>query len=325
MPPHNNSRESLSYEAAYFMAQKSLTIRNSSTKQLRSLHYGLGMFPETHTPGQGRYCVPLWTIAFGAFTQDEKELKKELCCYQNKAIERFGLAAGNIQYYRPPMDRLLNISPVEQKQILNDYLQKIKTFIRPYVPFGRESYDLYGYELLVGSPMNFVDISMDDLGRYSTGGRGNLKFDKNTICYRVTLNAFERNFINKVLLGTYDHKIPDIKEIHGKEVSDSARYALCNELCVEIIAAKLLRYLNNRGRVKNPICLNKLELEYLLDISLKAKTEEIAKVISNKWVSYTRARFAPNDFISFNKYARPKSKSVELESKTQTEGICSIL
>ena len=306
------------------MAQHSLSIRNSSTKQLRSLHYGLGMFPETHTPGMGKYCVPLWTVALGPLSQDVQELQQKISDYTDKARECSTKSFWESKPYTPPMQGLLNHTPSEQRLILNAFVDKIKAFIRPYVPFGRESANFYGYELLVGRPCN-IDTYIDDLGRYSTGGRGYLGFGRNSIIYRCTLNSIEQDFLNEILLGNYDHKIFGINQVDEIMVSDSVRYSLCNELCVEVISTKLLRYLNAQGDLKQPICLKKLELEYLLDFANVAAKAEIETIIKNKYTLNTRARAAPEDYISFDKYAKPEIDVVEPESEIKNPNICSIL
>lgn len=273
----------LSQKAADYMIDSGIVIRNSDTKQLISLHYGKGIFPETHSPGGGTYSVPLWTVG----TKNLEEKTKNLAF--------------------TPADSKTHLDLTQD--LLDEYLGKIKEFIAPYVPFGHLCSGLLDYELLVGSDRSYY---LDDIGRYPTGGRSHTLFNEKTILYRITLNGFEIDFIKDILQKKYDNPIPFLSEAKNEIVSDMIRYEVCHVLCVQIIAAKLVKFLNSAGKPKNVIALNKEKLETMLGIAIngnQSKLKEMLERGNQGDISIVRDKRPPEVYLTSVKNSiKPKPK-----------------
>jgi len=302
----------LTIEAANFMFDNGLTMRNSYTTQVMSLHYKIRHFPETHSAGRGQYGVPLWTVKL-------KELPKP----------------GQDPYDRCHSDNFAftGVSEEAKQYHLDNFLDKIKSFLENNVPFGTLfSGEYFNYELLIAKP-RFPSRSLSDIGTYSTGGRTyEGVYDAQTIIYRATLNAYEIRFIKDILERKHDDRIPGIHEkksildaaAHNKEkinglrmlisdpespaildlVTNTARYAVCHRLCIEIIAAKLVLFLNTTGQSKyNVIALSAKQLNALLTRVIEAGALHIQGIFHYTHIHrLLLAGCSPKKYLESEKY-----------------------
>lgn len=69
--PHPRIATRLTLDAARFMREQALVIRNTNTEQLSSLHYQGHHKWDWHGV-RGIYSVPLWTIAISGITQEQQ-------------------------------------------------------------------------------------------------------------------------------------------------------------------------------------------------------------------------------------------------------------
>jgi hypothetical protein len=294
--------ENLTLQAACYMAKETLAIRNSYTKQVMSLHYGIRFYPETHSRGEGLYCVPLWTVAIPELTKNPLRIKEKIDAYKNYLYK-----ADRSPLYDCLDPSFSRASPEEQSRYLSTFVAQIKEHIRPFAPFSLGFSGLLDYELLVCKNSSRY---IDDLGKYSTGGRCRTSFDMNTICYRATLNEFEIKFIREILQHQFDEKIPGIKAEENIQVANTARYIICNQLCTEIIVAKLVMFLNAACashptptlKSKAVLTLNKDELIALFDNTLSTEAERIQEIFVHKREHCILASNPPEKYLTCHKY-----------------------
>lgn len=286
-------------ETANYMLENHLVMRNSNTKQLISRHYGKDIYPESHGIGVD-YCVPLWTIAIKDLHDqpikqdkrigDQDKIKKKLEEYEaQRQKEYFEQASkGKRPSTLPFSESFSKASEQQLEEHFSDYIDRIKSFIHGFGPLSTYTPDEthFDYELLIAADDT---LQLDDLGRYSTGGRAHGNFNSKTIKYRVTLNEFEINFIKSLLRGEKDELIPGIEKSkniplkypQGATVEDSLRRLVSEQLAIEIITAKLISWLNCLGKNKGVISLDKFDLELLLARSVTIKKNDIDEYITN--------------------------------------------
>ena len=285
----------LTSEAAYFMAKCGLAIRNTYTKQLLSFHYKIKHFPETHSVGGGQYCVPLWTIAIPGLKENAGFDAKETLI--NAYIHK------TIRYYNKDntifMEDLNSLSAHALQNHLDDFLNRIKSFLAQYVVLGMFFEHKFDYELIVSSDQ---DVLVSNVGEYSTGGRCHRAQNIDNIVYRVTLNEMEVNVLKDILRGQYDASIAGINTAKP-DVAITARQTLARLTCVEIISQKLVQYLNAAGSLKKVISLNKQQLASLVSIALVAEDNEVKSVIDKGSVHYN---LQADELINSTKYAPTK-------------------
>jgi hypothetical protein len=296
------SQEGLTENAANFMIENNLVIRNSHTKQLISLHLGRGSFPKTHTPGGGQYCVPLWTVAIPQLMDIEasyknKDLIAKVIDDYNKKISYVDCRRYHLNYETDKCYQIASLTENEKKIHLDAFLQRIKDFIGPWTPFGRCSLLSFDYELIVAKGDSKI---LSDFGRYSTGARGHCDIHKNNIVYRATLNDFEIKFLKKVLMGEYDNMIPGIEKVID-DVIKSVRVLLCDMLATEIIGLKITRFLNAAGKLTKVITLNQTELNDLLQNTIES--DIVKKYMEEGSIRVT----SPDDYLALEKYSPGKS------------------
>ncbi|KTC64723.1 Uncharacterised protein (plasmid) [Legionella adelaidensis] len=271
----------LTPEAAKYMLDNKLTIRNSHTKQLVSLHYGLKFFPEHHSAGSGHYCVPLWTVAVPGLMEanfnDKTAVKEIIKKYTNSSAPSLGKEEQNPQH-------------------LQKFLTRIREFISPHVVLGYRFEHQFDYELLVAKDDLYY---LDNFGTYPTGGRGFHSHNSESIIYRVTLNRLEVAFLKKILKGEYDEQLPGITEAPS-EVAITARQTLAHQVCIEIITRKLVQFLNAAGNLKNVICFNDKTLQSLLPIIINSPKGEVRRVLEQGLV---HARLQVDELLASDKYS----------------------
>jgi hypothetical protein len=276
--------------SANFMLQNLLLMRNSNMKQVISRHYGRGIYPESHGVGVD-YSVPLWTIAIKDLhvpkkdwlsLQDSDRIKTEIDKYDADCYKYFREHLGEKTPKYPFSTSFLSASEKELDEHFSNYINRIKKFIRSYAPFspylGSPTFD---YELLISQGSS---MSVDDHGRYSTGGRSHGTFNAKTIDYRVTLNEVELEFLKSIMRGTKDDNIPAIKQCRNDNVKKTVRRALCNELATDIIVAKLINWLNCLGNCKQVFTLDKTDLNLLLDRSMKTRKADIDEITEKDYL-----------------------------------------
>lgn len=292
----------LTADAAKYMASLRLVMRNSFTEQAESLHYGRRNFPRTHTPGGGLYCTPLWTIGSPQFL---------------KAIDdrRLTLLDGNLlnNYDFTDCDNnLAALNPTQLTHYLNAFVNKIKQFIKNDTSFGMNFNGFYNYELLIASS-NFRYI--DDLGRYPTGGRCHNAFHANSICYRATFNEIEIQFFKDIQIGKWDSLIfPNKTEVLDipNDVKNTLRLTVCNQLATEIIASKLILFLNACGQLKSVVALSSNDLGLLLNNVVTVNEALNSQLVRNNAVSYV-ARDNYFNYLQAVKYTHNRSLNYILQ------------
>ncbi len=281
----------INQETAQYMLDNLLVMRNSNTKQLISRHYGQGIYPESHGIGVD-YCVPLWTIAIKDLHVQPIKQKTRISTPQH---ERDNIKAKLQEARRSTLPFSESLSTASEPQLeehFSDYIDRIKSFIDGFGPLS-VSYPSthFDYELLIAANNS---LGVDDVGRYSTGGRAHGRFNSLTIKYRATLNEFEINFIKSILLGEKDDVIPgieqskniDLKYPECASIEDTLRRLVSQQLAIEIITAKLISWLNCLGRNKGVISLDKFDLELLLTRSVTIKRDDIDECITNGYQLY---------------------------------------
>jgi hypothetical protein len=314
----------LTLAAARFMREQKLVMRNTNTKQLSSLHYKGGQCPESHSAG-GIYSVPLWTVAISGITeknQTDADLRNKIEQYKIRQIN----AVITDNTLSPPfVDTLdpdfLNTT-VTQQTHLDSFLEAMNVFIQRHTSFGVGFNGLYDYELLVASIDNDFSNSLafvtpvDDFNRYPTGGRvAGYSLGPHNIVYRVTFNSAEIALFKAIINKEYDEIIFQNRVLLNSDVTLTARYTLCHRLAVEIISAKLVRFLNGCGNLNRLIYLNKAELNDLVTISLNKEKKNIQSVIDNEYLSI----FLGRDYLTAEKtypIAQNTKPSVDSSPKT---------
>jgi len=335
----------LTVAAADFMFDNALTIRNSYTTQVMSQHYNIRHFPETHSAGSGEYGVPLWTV----------KLKR----FPNPGQDPYNLC-------RPDNFAFAGVSEEAKQQHLDNFLDKIKSFLRARVPFGVGFEGYFDYELLVAKP-RYSDYYLSDIGTYSTGGRTHGVYNAKTIVYRVTLNAYEIQLIKDILERKYDARISGIYEEKSSlnaiicnedkinklrselykinqvrkatyqppilvpepedpaildVITNTARYVICHCLCIEIIAAKLVLFLNAAGQSKRKvIALNAKQLDALLTRAVEIKTAEVQSVFRHMNIHCGSIHWlllgcSPKKYLESKKYPPYDEKSIINKSQS---------
>lgn len=292
----NTAPAALTEIAADFMAKNTLTMRNSYTKQLLSLHYGTKRFPETHSSGGGNYCVPLWTVAIPALTQrqlNSSGIENIIKNYLN-SIDGNGYQYPQGEAY---ISEFKALPAALKKEHLDGFLNRIRDFISPYVALGYMFNHKFDYELIIATSDDFGFI--DDFGRYATGGRCHRAQNSKSIVYRVTLNKLEIDFLKEILKGDYDSSMHGIKTAEDK-VAITARQYLARFVCVEIITNKLVRYLNAAGQLKQVIALNKDLLHSFIPQVLNKKNNPVLTVLEKNQVA---VNLEADELLRTNKYS----------------------
>ena len=325
----------LTLHAARFMREQSLVMRNTNTAQLSSLHYQGHHSRDSHGVG-GIYSVPLWTIAIPGITQRgirPDEIHEKVTRYKAQQLKLTPKCPSVDNPY--PLDAVFidTLAPdlafadlKQQEKHLDEFLVAMKAFIQPYTVFSSNC-NGYHYELLVGSLLRRsegLDSTpyLDDLGRYSTGGRcpDNPLFSGN-IVYRITLNAFEINFFKSILHRQYDTAIfSNTLTPANEQVASTVRYMLCNHLATEIISRKLVLFLNAGGKLKQPICLSRTHLSDLWEQVQQSQQGKITEIIQHSYillplfdpfsdktypVSSDAGAADPAKYISLQRYSTP--------------------
>ena len=290
---------SLTLDAARFMREQGLVIRNTNTEQLSSLHYQGHHKPDWHGVN-GIYSVPLWTIAIPGITEAQQiaaDIADKVECYKAQQLKQVPRHP-SVKTPHPlnsvfidTLDPEIAFAESATQQVhLDRFLMAIKAFIRPYTAFSSGACGAYNYELLVAS-LNSNDSLyslpyLDDLGRYTTGGRcPDRTLHPGNIVYRVTFNAVEIAFFKRISNRDYDTVIFSNEGTPENEyVATTVRYMLCNRLAVEMIANKLVLFLNACGDTRRVICLNHLELTQLWDNVRHAYAADTKEIIRNGWI-----------------------------------------
>jgi len=169
----------ISPKTVEYMQSNKLVMRNTNSKQLISRHYGYNNHFKSHGIGVD-YCVPLWTVA-----HSEHKKKTDTSDQEIKTIGTTFLKKTN----------------KNQIQQLLAFINNIKKFITPYVSFEESSNNNFDYELIIAQGDN---LALNDLNRYSTGGRAITPIHKKSILFRSTLNAIEINYLKALVKGTKD-------------------------------------------------------------------------------------------------------------------------
>ena len=284
---------SLTPEAAQYMADNILVMRNSFTEQVESLHYGLSRIPEAFTAGGGIYCTPLWTVAIPQLLRD----------IESKALrltDSINFSDWDNKYASIPLSTL-----PDSKLYLENFVDKIKESIKAYTAFGPLFKKFYNYELLVGASDYH---SIDDLGRYPTGGRCHQNFNATSIVYRATFNELEIEFFKSILAGDMDKAIFSAEmDLEGKQddVIKTIRTTVCNHLAAEIISSKLIIFLNACGQLKTVIAFTSASLNALLDKVIQKNLNGMNQLLANNAISYV-ARDDYSNYINTRKYTHTR-------------------
>jgi hypothetical protein len=303
--------EKLTLKAARFMREQGLVMRNSNTEQVSSLHYQGNQRPRSHGVG-GIYSVPLWTIAIKGLLESidsPDQISEKIHHHQSQYVEDLG---GFVDILDP---QLSDASPLEQQNHLDSFLKAIKDFIRTYTAFSIGMHEAYDYELLVGNISSSINgwsmPGVDDLGRYPTGGRcSGYRLSPSNIIFRIGFNHIEIEFFKKILAHAYDSQIFANSPTNNADVGQSARIYLCNQLAVEIISTKLVRYLNTGGNLKTVICLSQSELDILLGKVIEKNQASVKEWIENARISYLLGKdFFVNKNYPVSEHAEPASNS----------------
>ena len=291
----------LTINAAEFFIRNNIALRNSNTKQLISRHLQEGTFPETHGIGVD-YAIPLWTIGILDMEEpnksgDNKKLKEQIRAQEGIMDEQLREDRRAEQQSKPspiyqPMVALRQASPGELDSHLKLFAEKIKEHFNNFSPFGKFSREGYCFEVILGRGGTHID----DIGRYSTGGRCDGNFGKNSLVYRATLSDSDVYIMQRILRGEFDetiqqHIFAELKSLNHSVVV-TLRLALCEELCKDILLHKIIKWANAMGECdpaqKKEISLHiltKKDLGCLLLSSCKNIEQLLQNISSNGWVS----------------------------------------
>ncbi|MDC3180683.1 hypothetical protein OAT84_00865 [Gammaproteobacteria bacterium] len=310
-PPHSPKKisfqkdehkqyDQLTLSAAKKMLKGWLAMRNSNTKQLQSRHYRQNLFPDSHGVDVD-YAVPLWTIALSlpAFKEDSDKIQKVITDYLRKK--------GPDTSY---LDSLAIDEGAAQRH-LQDYVKRIKTHMKGYAPLGIHCKfeELYDFEVLIAE--NSRGYRVDDFGRYSTGGRTIVPFNKETIAFRATLNQIDITFIKSILLGNWDDLIQAIlhKNLSDKNMSviQTIRINLSHSFAIDIITSKLVSWINFnasplRKLFKRVHTLSKEDLKSLLSQTVAANTAELSEIFDKEYIHYFTEPTKYNHLLNANKH-----------------------
>jgi hypothetical protein len=294
--PSSKPYKHLTPRAAKFMLENNLVMRNSFSEQLFSYHYKLN--DDTRLDPHSSYCIPLWTIGTPAAFKSQYKLGNTNWSINKAALNQ-----------RAPF----NIDVPDSH--LNDFRERIAAHIRPFGPFGWNATSGFKFEVIIAAPKNKPYI--DDIGRYSTGGRSISCFNQKTIRYRSTLNEKEINLLKDILWGKYDKKIGKICRITSSSdhVRKTVRYSLALYLATEILSSKITAWLNlvsilgyklfHKHKI---IAFNTTSLNEMLTDVLEQYAEEFKTTIKYRRTIHME-RF--NSYISSewqDKYARNNNK-----------------
>lgn len=279
LKPKRADSTSLTIDAAKFLVREHVALRNSYTKQLIERHMA-------HPRASGRdYAVPLWTI--GIFGLKEGVGNESL----KQQIERQKEQLMSQSHHHELSEELLSATQEDQDAHLDEFAEKIKRHFSGFSLFGKNAKAThkvvpYDVEVLLGPADS---LSIDEIGKYSTGGRCNGQFGNESLMYRATLSETDVSFIKEVLSGVYDKDITekigvDIKSLGGL-VAIQIRQTLCNELCNNFLLSKIIMWANARGNAE--YAQNKKTAIHVLTIpeswnllqkSLSSKAEELKKI-----------------------------------------------
>ena len=290
----------LTINAAEFFIRNNIALRNSNTKQLISRHLQEGTFPEMHGEGVD-YAIPLWTIGILDMEKpnksgDNKKLKEQIRAQEGIMSEQLREDRRAEQQSMPspiyqPMVALRQASPHELDSHLKLFAEKIKEHFNSFSPFGKFSREGYCFEVILGRGGTHID----DIGRYSTGGRCDGNFGKNSLVFRATLSDSDVYFVQRILRGEFDETIQQHISAELQSLNHSVvvtlRLALCEELCKDILLYKIIKWANAMGddpAQKKEISLHILTKKVLgcLLLSSCKNIEQLLQNISSKgWVS----------------------------------------
>lgn len=293
--PHQESEHKheskLTLSAAKKMLEGRLVMRNSNTKQLISRHYQQeGLFPDSHGIGTD-YAIPLWTIALPlpAFKSGDRENSEK-----SKAVIQ-----GFVDKERGDDTSYLDgLSEDAAQMHLQDYVNRIKTHMYGHAPIGIHSNfdEPYNFEVLLAE--NSYLPYVDDFGRYSTGGRTEAPFNKETIAFRATLSQTDITFIKSILKGNWDQLIQSVikRNLQDKKIDviQTIRIDLSHNFAIDILTSKLVSWMNHNASPIKKVFKNKLflhtlssdDLKSLLSQTVTSNTAKLCEVFDKEYLHH---------------------------------------
>lgn len=262
MPHRSASYTTLSMDAARRMAANRLAIRNTHSAQMAIYH-------DASKRKGAYYAVPLWTIGIhGLHSGEWASIKEKIERYKESRL------ANPLHHLDPALQSL----PADQQaEHLASFVQRIKDFIRYYVPFGGHigAYGLgknmsshFDYNLLL---LEADTLYIDDHGHYATGGRISTSVTEHNSLAALGLDTHEITYISRILEGKLN---PGSQKPSDIEVDNYIKLILCQAFTIEAITAKLIHHLNH----SSPIKLNQNDLDFLFAQAIKQHHEEIDRL-----------------------------------------------
>lgn len=289
MSKQDTNKFHLTLKAAQYMSTNNLVMRNSFTKQLRAVHYRIRYYPDADRPGNGRYCTPLWTVGRPEFLKDIESRRLQL-------TDKINFDDWDTKYAYRNLENVENL-----ENYLHAFEKKIKESFRFFTAFSNVYDGLYEFELLISKTYG---LSIDDLGRYPTGGRCHHTFNQDSIIYRVSFNELEIALFKKILSSHYDHLIFSVSPAKLQEKNEktvkSIRLFICNELATEIIFTKLMGFMNSCGQSKTVIALSEDYLNKLLYRVTLKKTKTTQQYLTDNFVGSNVNYY--DDYCNTEKY-----------------------